>query len=208
MNSRDSHSLAASRRSQSLICRCTAGSGSRRRSGRGGKSPPRTSRAGLLLSLMPLLPDQETVGQHHTHRVPVEPRPEPALILVPPQQFLGFLMVLLHPVPSVSVFHQTLQSGPGTEVAPEVAPLAVGGILTDQPAPPTMTRRGHPPAPQRHEAAPHPALAPFAPRHRPPRARRLRRDQVIGSTRGLVAADGSHGEVAPDRDHRALAACF
>ena len=65
MNSRDSHSLAASRRSQSQICRCTSGSDSRRRSGRGGKSPPQASRAGSFLALSPLLPDQKTVGQHH-----------------------------------------------------------------------------------------------------------------------------------------------
>src|SRR5207302_6518441 len=152
INSRDSHSLAASRRSQSLICRCTAGSGRRRRSGRGGKSPPRTSRAGSRLSLMPLLPDQKTVRQHHAHRMAVEARPVPALVLVPPEQFLGFLMKLLHPVPSVGILDQVFQERLGSEVAPVVPPLAVGGVLADQPARPTTARRGHPPAPQRHEA--------------------------------------------------------
>ena len=39
--SRRTCSLAASRRSQSTMRRCTSGSGSRLRSGRGGKSPPR-----------------------------------------------------------------------------------------------------------------------------------------------------------------------
>src|SRR5271166_4414060 len=37
-----------------------------------GKSPPRSARAGSLLPLLPFLPHQEAVGQHHRHRVPVE----------------------------------------------------------------------------------------------------------------------------------------
>ena len=36
----------------------------------------------------------------------------------------------------------------------------------------------------------------------------LRRDPVVGSTRGLAAADGAHAEVASNRDDRALATCF
>ena len=125
MNSRDSNSLAASSRSQSQIWRCTSGSDTRRRSGRGGKSPPRSSRAGSLLPLLPLLPDQEAVRQHHAHRVPVEARPQPALILVPAQQPLGLLVVLLHPVPPVRVLHHPLQRHLRPEVAPVVPPLAV-----------------------------------------------------------------------------------
>ena len=74
MSSRPSHSRIASSRSQSQIWRCTSGSDTRRRSGRGGKSPPRSARAGSLLPLLPLLPDQEAVRQHHAHRVPVEAR--------------------------------------------------------------------------------------------------------------------------------------
>src|SRR5579883_2887422 len=127
MNSRDSHSLAASMRSQSPISRWTAGSDSRRRSRRGGKSPPRATRAGLFLPLSPFLPHQEAVGQHHAHRMAVEARPQPALVLIPAQEPLGLLMGLLHPVPAMGVFHQPLQRHIRPEVTPVIPPLAIGG---------------------------------------------------------------------------------
>ena len=183
MRSRNSNSLAASKRSQSQTWRCTSGSDTRRRSGRGGKSPPRSSRAGSLSPSLPLLPDQEAVRQHHTHRLPVEAPPEPALILVPAQQPLGLLMILLHPVPPVRILHQPLQRHLRTEVAPGVPALTVRGILTDQPARTTPLRRRHPSAAQRDEAGAHPALAAFPPSHRAPRPRRLGLDQDIGPPR-------------------------
>src|SRR5215470_10829334 len=163
MNSRDSHSLAASRRSQSPICRWTSGSDIRRRSGRGGKSPPRATRAGPFLPLAPFLPHQEAVGQHHAHRMAVEPRPQPALVLVPAQEPLGLLMVLLHPVPPVRVFDQALQGYIRPEVAPVVPPLAIGGILADQPARSPSPRRGHPPGAKGDEPAAHPTPTPLPP---------------------------------------------
>src|SRR5271165_5479387 len=78
MSSRNTASLTASWRSQSQICRWISGSVLRRRSARGGKSPPRSARAGSLLPLLPFLPHQEAVGQHHRHRVPVEASPPSA----------------------------------------------------------------------------------------------------------------------------------
>src|SRR5262249_54105363 len=82
--------------SQSPMRRCTSGSGRRRRSGRGGKSPTGTSPQAYLLPVLPFLFDQEAVRQHHQHTVAVEPRPQPALVLVPAQQFLGLLVELFH----------------------------------------------------------------------------------------------------------------
>src|SRR3954447_662212 len=136
MNSRKTHSLAASRRSQSQIRRWTCGRVTRRRSARGGKSPPRSSRAGLLLPFSPFLPHQKAVRQHHADRVAMEATPPPPLVLVPAQEPLGLLVVLLHPVPPVCVLHYRFQRHPCSEVAPVVPPLAVGGILTNQPAEP------------------------------------------------------------------------
>src|SRR3954463_1079195 len=156
MSSRDSNSLAASRRSQSQIWRCTSGNDTRRRSGRGGKSPPRAPRAGSLLPLLELVPDQEAVPQHHAHRVPVEARPQPPLVLVPAQQLLRFLVILLHPVPPVGILHHLLQRRARAEVAPEVAPLPVAAILPDQPADPPRAVRPHPPAADRHAPPTHP----------------------------------------------------
>src|SRR3954471_8814037 len=180
MSSRDSNSLAASSRSQSQTWRWISGNGNRRRSGRGGRSPPRPTRAGSFTPTLPLAPDQEAVRQHHAHRVPVEATPLPPLVLVPAQQLLGLLVIPLHPMPPVRVLHHPPQGRIRTEVAPGVPPLAIRGILGDQPARPTPPRRRHAPAAQRHEAAPHPALAPLAPRHLSPRPRRLRPGQDIG----------------------------
>src|SRR5512135_264110 len=173
MSSRNSNSLAASTRSQSMIWRWTSGSVMRRRSARGGKSPPRSPRAGSLLPISPFLPHQEAVGQHHTDGVPVEPLPLPALVLVPAQEPLGLLVVLLDPVPPVRVLDHRLQRHPRPEVAPVILPLAIGGLLADQPADATTARGGRPPAADGDEPAPQPALAPFPPGHRAPRPRRL-----------------------------------
>jgi hypothetical protein len=204
MSSRDSNSLAASRRSQSQTWRCTSGSDTRRRSGRGGKSPPRAPRAGSLRPPLPLLPDQEAVRQQDGHGVPVKARPQPALILIPAQQSLGLLVILLHPVPPVCVLHQPLQRHLRTKGAPGVPPLAIRGILPDQPTRPTPPRRRHPPAAQRDESPAHPPLAPLPPGHRMPRPRRLGRDQVIGPSCLPAASRERHGEVSADGDHVAL----
>src|SRR5437660_12670420 len=95
--------LAPGRRSPSHTCRWIAGSATRRRSRRGGKSPAGSTPPGTLRTLLPLLPHQEAVGQHHSHGVAVEPRPQPPLILVPAQQPLALLVVLLHPVTPIVV---------------------------------------------------------------------------------------------------------
>ena len=141
MNSRHSHSLAAWRRSQSQICRWTSGSDTRRRSGRGDRARRRSARTSPRLTLLPLAPDQETVGQHHTDRMAMKTRPQPPLILIPTQEPLGLLMILLHPMPSVGILHQTIHGHLRPEVTPVVSPLAIGGILANQPARFAATRR-------------------------------------------------------------------
>src|SRR5512135_84118 len=112
-------SRMAAHPSQSTTRRCTSGNGSRRRSGRGGKSPAGSTPPGCLLPLTPLQPHQEAGGQHHTDRMPMEPRPQPPLILVPAQQTLGLLVISLHPVPPVRVLDHLIQCC----VRPEVAPV-------------------------------------------------------------------------------------
>src|SRR6516162_8903234 len=160
MDSGRTNSLTASRRSQSTTWRCTSGRDIRRRSGRGGKSPPRAPRAGSIRSALPFLPHQEAVGQHHTHRVAVEPLPPPALILVPAQEPLGVLMESFHPVPPVRILHQPLQRRIGPQVAPAILPLPVAGLLTNQPARTPVARGADPPGADRDEPAAQPAIAP------------------------------------------------
>ena len=211
MNSRESNSLAASRRSQSVIWRCTSGSDVRRRSGRGEKGRRGRPERARSCRCSPLLPHQETVRQHHGHRMAVEARPQSALVLVPAQQPLGLLMILLHPVPPMGVLHQPLQRHIRPEVAPIVPPLAIGGILADQPARSASPRRGHPPGAEGDElgrasspgsppaTSPSATTAPAGPRsaHRPagtPR-RAARADGEVGSGRRPRSAVG----VSPGR---------
>src|SRR5579885_1310014 len=181
LSSGSSNSFAPSSRSQSTIWRCTSGRDTRRRSGRGGKSPPRATRAGSIRSALPFLPHQEAVRQHHTHRMAMEPLPPPALILVPAQEPLGVLMEPLHPVPPVRILHQPLQSRIRTQVAPVILPLPVSHLLADQPTRPPVARGADPPGADRDESAPQPAVAPLAPGHRPPRPSRQGPDQGVGA---------------------------
>ena len=178
MSSRPSHSRTASNRSQSLTWRWTSGSGTRRRSGRGGKSRPRAAGPGARPPQPELLPHQERVRQHHRDRVPVEPGPQPPLVLVPPEQPLRLLVVLLDPVPPVGVPDQPLQRHLRAEVAPvELPPLVLPARLPlpDQPPDVPLAVGRHPPAPHGGEPAPQPPLAPLPPPDRPPHPGRQRR---------------------------------
>ena len=112
MNSRSRYSRTPWRRSQSLTCRWTCGRGTRRRSLRGGKSSTGATTSPPSLPLLPLPPHQVAVGQHHRHRMPVEPGPQPPLVLVPAQQPLRLLVELLHPIAPVGVLHHPLQRHP------------------------------------------------------------------------------------------------
>src|SRR3954452_4055627 len=196
-------SRSASRRCSSLTCRCTSGTLTLRRSGRGGKSPAWPTRASAL-SALPLAPDQETVRQHHRRRMAMEARPQPPLILIPTQLPFGLLMELLDPVTPVRVFHHLRQRHLWTKVAPKRFPaLALAPRLTlpDQPTTVPLTVAGHPPTPQRDEPPAQPLLAPLPPTHRPPRrGRQGLQDRIDPLGRRRAPAEG-HGEIAPDRDH-------
>src|SRR5262245_47665961 len=180
---RASLSRRASSRSQSTTWRCTSGSATRRRSGRGGKRPARTTTPALRSPLLPLPPHQIAVGQHHGHGVAVEPRPQAALVLVPAQQPLGLLVVPLHPVPPVGILDHRSQGHRRAEVAPVVlpAPLLAGRLsLTDEPPEVPPAVRGHAPAPHRRESAPQPAFAPLPPADGAPGRARQRLQQRLG----------------------------
>src|SRR5215813_11129885 len=200
MSSR-SNSLAPWRRSQSQIRRWISGSDTRRRSRRGGKRPALAAAPAYPLPLRELLPDQEAVRQHHTHRVAVEAGPQPALVLVPAQQPLGLLVELLHPVPPVRVAHHPPQRGLRAEVAPVVAPLAVRAVLPEQPTRPALAVGPDPPAAHGHDRRPQPTLTPLAPTDAPPGPLRLPLDQGVGPGGRPAARAQGHGEVAADGHH-------
>src|SRR4051812_16636199 len=155
-------SRSASCRCSSLTWRCTSGTLTLLRSGRGGKSPAWPTRTSALTAL-PLAPDQETGRQHHRRRMAMEARPQPSLILVPTQLPFGLLMELVDPVTPVRIFDHLRQRHLGPEVAPErfpSLPLAPRLTLPDQPATVSLTVGGHPPTPQRDEPPAQPLLAP------------------------------------------------
>src|SRR5919205_1958793 len=97
------HQHTAWWRSHRTTARCTAGRVCRHRSGRGGKRLPRTSAPTHPLSLTQLQPYEKAIGHHYRDRMAVETRPQPALIVIPPQFPLGFLMKLLDRMPAVGI---------------------------------------------------------------------------------------------------------
>src|SRR3989442_4632825 len=103
MRSNSINSRMAARRSHSLTRRWTSGSGTRRRSERGGKSGPRPPAHLAALPLPPFQPDQKTIAQHHRDRVPMKAIPTPPLILIPPQLRLSFFMTLLNPLTTLCI---------------------------------------------------------------------------------------------------------
>src|SRR6267378_3880625 len=123
MSSSAINSRTASQRSHSLTLRWTAGRGTQRRSGRGGKSGPRPSPQRLVLPRVPFQPDQKTIAQHHREGVPMKAIPAPPLILIPAQFRFRFLLILLHPVAPMGILDQHGQGGVGGEITPEVFPV-------------------------------------------------------------------------------------
>ena len=196
MSSRNSNSLAASSRSQSQIRRWTSGRGRPSAVRPRGKKPGGGVPAGSLLPLLPLLPHQETVRQHHQHRVAVEAPstagpgtgPSPATPW-PPRE-------LLHPVTPVRVLHHPLQRHFRPEVAPVVLPLASEASSPISQPSARRARRRHPPAAERDEAAP--SASPCCPRASGSSAtsRRLRRQHRLGPPSRAVARS------APPRSRR------
>src|SRR5918996_4652794 len=93
------HHWTAGWRSHWATSRWLAGSGRRRRSGRGGKRVAGAAAASRFVPLAQLQPDQEAVGQHDRHGMPVKAWPQPPLILIPAHFTFGLFMELLDGIP-------------------------------------------------------------------------------------------------------------
>src|SRR5262244_4196049 len=212
MRSNSINSRMAAQRSHSLTRRWTSGRGTRRRSGRGGKSGPRPSAHFSLLSLPPFQPDQKAVAQHHCDRVSMKPIPAPPLILIPAQFRFRFLMILLHPVAPMGILDQHGQRGVRREVTPEIFPISVlapSGALPHQPADVAGALAIHSPAAQREKLCPPPAFGPCAPRDRLPVLERARRQHFISPPpRAVRSPSERHTEIGPHCDHVAFLAGF
>jgi hypothetical protein len=164
MSSNSINSRMATQRSHSLRRRWSSGNGRRRRSGRGGKSRPRTSAQLASLAFPPFQPHQKTIAQHDGDGVAMKTIPAPSLILSPAQLGFGFLMILLDPVAAVGILDHRGQRHRGREVTPEILAvplLAAAGALPKQPAHMAAAVTIHPPTAQCHKlASPPQPLAP------------------------------------------------
>src|SRR5215471_15694660 len=152
------NSWMAAQRNHSLNRRWTCGSGTRRRSGRGGKSGPQASAHLALRALAHFQPDQKTVAQHYGDGVAMKTIPAPSLILIPAQFGFSFLMILLDPVAAVGILNHRGPRCRGREVTPEILPvpmLAATGALAEQPAHLAAAVTIDPPAAQCHKFGPH-----------------------------------------------------
>src|SRR5919109_2669965 len=170
-------------RSHRATSRWTAGSGSRHRSGRGGKwmagAPPATRGS----TLAQLQPEQKAVRQHHSSSMAVETRPQPALVLIPAQLTFGLFMELFDRIATMGIACQLFPRGCRRQVAPVVFPflgLPARGPLAQQPAHMPLPVAGHPPAAHRHKLLAQPPLGALAPADGPPLPAGQRPEQVIG----------------------------
>src|SRR5215469_16172933 len=115
----------AAQRNHSLSRRWTSGSGTRRRSGRGGKSGPWPSAHFALLALAHFQPHQKTIAQHDGDGVAMKAIPASSLILVPAQLGFGLLMILLDPVAAMGILDHPGRLRGGWEITPEILPVAM-----------------------------------------------------------------------------------
>src|SRR5215471_161624 len=206
------NSWMAAQRNHSLSRRWTCGSGTRRRSGRGGKSGPQASVHFALLALAHFQPDQKTVAQHYGDGVAMKTIPASSLILIPAQFGFSFLMILLDPVAAVGILNHRGPRCRGREVTPEILPismLAATGALPKQPAHMAAAIAIHPPAAQRAKLGPPPACGPFTPGNGLPVPKWLCRQHCIGPQhRAGWSSPQAHTETGPYCGHVAFPACF
>jgi hypothetical protein len=199
------HQSTAWCRSHGATSRCTAGSERRRHCRRGGKRVASATLRGMMGPLRPLQPDQQAIGQHDGHGVPMKPRPQAALILVPAQLALGLFMQLRDRMPPMGIPGQCCEGDIRGPVAPDRVPFLgrpLGRSLPHQPARVTVSVTGHPPAAHRHALLPPPAVGAPPPATRAPLPTRHRPEPFIRPThRAGRRASPTHREVGPHRHH-------
>ena len=152
-------------------CLGTAGSVARHRSDRGGKRMAGASPAGRGCALAQLPPDQKAVGKHHRSGMTVEARPQPPLVLIPPQLPFGLFMELFNGIPPMGIARQLFPRDWGGQMAPLVLPflrLAARGPLAQQPAHMLPLVAGHAPAVHRHKLLVQPPCGAVAQADGPP----------------------------------------
>src|ERR671931_827847 len=205
------HHSTAWWRSHRATSRCTAGSVVRRRSGRGGKRAAWATLPRVTAPLPQLQPEEKAVGQHDSHGLPMKPRPQAALVLIPAQLPFGLFMKLLDRMPPMGIPGQLFEGGVWRQVAPAIflfLGLPPGGSLPPQPAAVALPGTAHPPALQRHKLFAQPPFGAPPPANRPPLPAGHGLEQFIGPPhRGGGRAPHAHREVCPHPHHIPLLPC-
>jgi len=125
------HRSTAWCRSHPATSRCTAGSVLRRNVGRGGNRVASATLPLVTASFPQLQPDQKAVGQHHRDRMPMKPRPQAALVLVPAQ--LPLLGRAENRVPDLLILERQVANGRIEVAMPERALHAENIAIEPQP---------------------------------------------------------------------------
>ena len=109
-------------RNHRATSRCTAGHVLRRDCSRGGTRVARASLPRLRLPLPLFQPAQQAGGPHHGHGMPLTPRPQAALVLVPAQRPRGRLVKLCARMLPLGQAGQRFPRGLRRQVAPAILP--------------------------------------------------------------------------------------
>src|ERR671935_115409 len=165
------HHSTAWCRSHRATSRCPAGRVWRWGFGRGGKRGAGAPLPRVMVPLPPLQPDQKAIGQHDGHGMPMKPRPQPPLVLVPAHLALGLFMTRLDRMPPMGHAGQRFEGRVRGQVAPEIFPLLglpPRGSLPDQPALVVSSITGDAPTAYRDKLLAQPPFGPVPPATRAP----------------------------------------
>jgi hypothetical protein len=153
-------------RNHRATSRCTAGRVLRRDCGRGGTRVARAPLPRLTLPLPLFQLAQQAGGPHLGHGMPLTPRPQAALVLVPAQRPRGRFVKLCARMPPLGQAGQRFPRGLRRQVAPAILPRLgrpPGGALPPQPARVALPSPRHAPLAYRdHLLAPPPLWGPAA----------------------------------------------
>jgi hypothetical protein len=165
------HHRTAWCRSHRATSRCTAGRVWRWSVGRGGTRVASATLPLVTASLPQRQPDQKAIGQHDRDGMPMKARPQPPLVLGPPQLALGLCMHLLDRMPPMGQGGQLFEGGGGGRLLQKYCRSSGGprgarsptnqpscrcpSLVTRQPRTPTNFWRRYPVVPCRQRTMRH-----------------------------------------------------
>jgi hypothetical protein len=193
-------------RNHRATSRCTAGRVLRRDCGRGGTRVARAPLPRLRLPLPLFQPAQQAGGPHHGHGMPLTPRPQAALVLVPAQRPRGRFVTLCARLPPLGQAGQRFQRSLRRQVAPAIWPRLgrpPGGLLPPQPARVALPSTRHAPTAYRDNLLAPPPCGALPPAHGAPLPAGHGLEPLIRPPQSTGRPmPQPHGEVGPPRHPR------